>query len=67
VQWRSGTIMVGRNRSNARSLASKLNLFLRTMQGAASADHTSFNAQLANYWLVCTEATLGFNPALVVT
>lgn len=67
VQWFTGTIMMGHNRTNARSLANKLNLFLRVMQGAASADHTAFNAALASYWTVCTEASLGFNPPLVVT
>jgi hypothetical protein len=67
VTWQGAVVLVGHSRSNARSLASALNRFLRVMQGASSADHTDFNASLASHWEVCTQATLGFNPPLVVT
>jgi hypothetical protein len=67
VQWFNGVVMMGHNRANARQLARKLNLLLRSIQGAASIDHTQFNAALANYWTVCTEASNGFNPPVVVT
>lgn len=67
VQWMGMNVLTGTNRSNARSLARGLNAFLRRMQGAASAQHTDFNAALAAYWLVCVSSSLGFNPPLVVT
>jgi Lipase (class 3) len=67
VTWMGNVVLTGHNRNNARSLAAKLNLFLRVMQGAASADHTNFNTSLANYWTVCSGAGIGFNPVLVVT
>ena len=67
VTWMSGIVLIGHTKSNARSLANKLNLFLRTMQGASSADHTAFNNALASYWTVCSGSGLGFNPVLVVT
>jgi hypothetical protein len=67
VMWMGRNVLTGTNRSNARSLARGVNGWLRRMQGAQSADHTAFNASLADYWLVCVSSSLGFNPPLVVT
>ncbi len=67
VMWMGRNVLTGTNRSNARSLARGINGWLRRMQGAQSADHTAFNASLADFWLVCVSSSLGFNPPLVVT
>ena len=67
VVWMGQTILTGQSKSNAHTLAKYFNSFLRRMQTADSADHGNFSVAWSQYWSVCTEATLGFNPPLEVT
>jgi hypothetical protein len=65
VEWMGRLVAVGRTKSNAHSIAKYQNAWLRRLQTAASANHTTFSEALVDF-LAAASSMPGFSPPLVV-